>query len=293
MICIHSNEKLIFQNLLAAFHNSGEQPQFFYAESDNSVWLEMETLLEKVTNKQVEDEFTYYFVIDHTTDPFDIYAHIKMVWQYVRGFVSSQVSLHIIVTYTNEQIGEIERIDLNAKILYKKLQNLNSKKPSRFQLDIKFHFIYNPFGDSSFVSINECCTIQQFININNLSEKGIYLSVDPELKITGTDVKEFCDNLVKSNKKILPSGSPDIFRDTMLIPKPILVHDLVSRLKMGTFAFEKMTKEQTESDKENTILSRLINWESNTSIADQIFEYIKTDNDRKDKSESIVHQITK
>jgi hypothetical protein len=274
MICIHSNEKLVFQNLLEEFQLSNEMPQFFYSESDNSVWLEMETWLEKVTNKQMEESLVYYYVIDSEMDLVDMYAHLKLIWQFAKGFVIEHLTFHVVITFANDQISKTDALNNKAKELFEKLTQLNSKRKPAFSFDVFFHFAYNLFGESKFVSINESSVIQQFININNESNEGAYLTINPDMLLTGTDVKLFCSKLIKERSRASKPSVPDIYKDTVLMPKPILLQELISKIHRGTFNFEGGSKMGNATVLVEKQLRPFINWESNISLTDQILTYI-------------------
>lgn len=276
MICIHSNEKLIFQNLLEEFQLSNEMPQFFYSESDNSVWLEMETWLEKVTNKQMEESLNYYYVIDSEMDLVDMYAHLKMIWQFAKGFVTSHLTFHVVITFANDQISKADALNNKANELFEKLNQLNLKRKPAFSFNVFFHFAYNLFGESKFVSINASSVIQQFININNESNEGVYLTINPDMLLTGTDVKLFCSKLIKERSGTSKPLMPDIYKDTVLMPKPILLKELITKINRGTFNFEGVNK--MESAKATVLAEKqlhpFINWESDISLTEQILTYI-------------------
>jgi len=275
MICIHSNEKLVFQNLLEAFHQIKVMPQFFYSDSDNSIWLEIETLSGMVTNKQKEESLHYYFVVDSGMDFVDMYAHLKMIWQLAKGFVTSHLFFHVIIAFANQQISETEQLNNKAKDLFCRLNHLNGKKKSTFNFQVFTHFAYNLFGDSKFVSINESSVIQQFININNDSMEGLYLTINPKLLLTGTDVKLFCAKLIKEHGTVTKSSEPNIYANTLLMPKLIQLQELIAKLKKGTFIIEEVSANDDRSLLVQKQMNPFINWESEVSLTDQIMNYIK------------------
>ena len=274
MVFINSNEKLIFQNIQAAFSRLHQNPLIFYAESDNSVWLEMETLIERMKSKEMQDDLSYYYIISSPINIFDIYAHLKMIWQLAKGFVTKRLNFHIIIAFSNKEILTTEQLNSDCALLYEQLNQLTTKRNVPFSFETGFYFAYNVFGESRFTNTIESNEIQQFINIHNEGSSA-YLMIDPSLFITGTDVQYLCDTIIQQSLQRIKNGPPVIKRDSIPLQPPVSVKELVSHINRGTYNFQDSGITEQELNQTKESIQQFQGSHTKQPLVNQILSYIR------------------
>lgn len=273
MICINSNEKLILQHLSEAFAKEDIQAPYFYSESENAVWLEVETWLEKMKKKLPEEDLTYYYIICGPYDLYEIYANLKMIYQLVKSSVTRSFTLNIVFSYTDADIQQTNPMTDLGYHLYSLLNGLHQKKNSKFRFDINFNFAYNVFGMYRHSDTDSKNRIQQFINLNNQAE-NIYLTIQPEERVTGTEVEYLCSYLLGLRKKAVKTY-PVPQRNVIPMPEPVTLDKLVSAINKGTYTLDSNVMSPEQYAMRSAFFAEWLSVDPELDFIAQILRYIK------------------
>lgn len=199
MVCFKGDNILTLKYLSQVFQGHQEKTMTFFSESDNAIWLEYETWLNMINKKDLQDELSYYYISSFPFNLYDVYSNFRNVYHFTKGVVTRKFEYHIVITMANDEILFLDAMEKLAEQFLEKVAEVKDRYPAPFEVVIRFHAAYNVFGDNKYATLTRSNQIQQFINLF-YEVNAVYLTVDPQIYVTGTDVVDLANTLYDRTK---------------------------------------------------------------------------------------------
>lgn len=271
MVCCKGDNILILKYLSEVFQAEGEKLITFFSESDNAVWLEYETWLGMINKKDLQEELSYFHLSSFPFDTYDVFSNFKNSYQFARGIVSRRFEYHVVLSLVNEELLYMDSVEKLAAQFLEKAAELTSKYPSSFEVVIRLHAAYNVFGDNKFSSISNTNQIQQFINLF-YDVNTAYLTVDPNIYVTGTDARSLAQTLFQRRKP----GYQYIGNKFQMVPfsTPVSLSELVTASPRLTYQLQESPNDAKKQQLLKSCFEKYAKLKEPDQLLKQIYRYI-------------------
>lgn len=271
MVCFKGDNILILKYLSETFQGHQEKTMTFFSESDNAIWLEYETWLNMINKKDLQEDLSYYYISTFPFNLYDAYSNFRTIYHFSKGVVNRKFEFHVVITMSNDEILFLDAMEKLAEQFLEKVTEVKERYPASFDVVIRFHAAYNVFGDNKYATLPRSNQIQQFINLF-YEVNAVYLTVDPAIYVTGTDVQDLANTIYSRTRPFYQYAG----KGFQLVPfhDPASQADLIAGSERITCQFKESTDDLSKKQLVKDVLRKQAQLQDPEQLVKKIYRYI-------------------